>query len=71
MGGLGDSLLIYPILEILNKKGYDVTVWGNPEYFRLAEISGFCIKTVFYEPKEQYDLKIIFSKNRDFKKLPE
>ncbi|GLI52318.1 glycosyltransferase family 9 protein [Thermodesulfovibrio yellowstonii] len=68
MGGLGDSLLIYPILEILNKKGYDVTVWGNPEYFRLAEISGFCIKTVFYEPKEQYDLKIIFSKNSEILK---
>ncbi len=68
MGGLGDSLLIYPILEILNTKGYDVTVCGNPEYFRLAEISGFCLNTIFYEPKEQYDLKIIFSKNTEILK---
>ncbi|MEN2994508.1 MAG: glycosyltransferase family 9 protein [Thermodesulfovibrio sp.] len=65
MAGLGDSLLIYPILEILKRKGYEVTVWGNTEYFRLAEISGFCMKSLFYEPKEDYDLKIIFSKDTE------
>ncbi|WP_353683316.1 glycosyltransferase family 9 protein [Thermodesulfovibrio sp. 3907-1M] len=65
MGGLGDSILIYPVLEILTKKGYEVTVWGNPEYFRLAEKAGFCKKAIFYEPKEEFGLKIIFSQNRE------
>jgi len=65
MGGLGDSILVYPVLEILTKKGYEVTVWGNPEYFRLAEHAGFCRKTTFYEPKEEFALKIIFSRNRE------
>ncbi len=65
MGGLGDSLLIYPVLEILTKKGYEVTVWGNPEYFRIAEKTGFCKKATFYKPKEEFALKIIFSQNRE------
>lgn len=65
MGGLGDSILIYPVLEILTNKGYEVTVWGNPEYFRLAIESGFCKKATFYEPKEEFDLKIIFSQNKE------
>ncbi|MCX7724578.1 MAG: glycosyltransferase family 9 protein [Thermodesulfovibrio sp.] len=68
MAGLGDSLLVYPVLEILKRKGYEVTVWGNTEYFRLAEILGFCTKSVFYEPKEDYDLKIIFSKDTEILK---
>ena len=50
---------------MLTKQGYDVIVWGNPEYFKLAEIAGFCSKTTFYEPKKDFDLKIIFSKNRE------
>ncbi|MGC9045690.1 MAG: glycosyltransferase family 9 protein [Thermodesulfovibrio sp.] len=65
MAGLGDSILVYPLLEILVKKGYEVTVWGNTEYFNLAKEAGFCKKTIFYEPKEKFDLNIIFSQNRD------
>ncbi|HHW20201.1 MAG TPA: glycosyltransferase family 9 protein [Thermodesulfovibrio thiophilus] len=65
MGGLGDSLLVYPVLEILTRKGYEVTVWGNPEYFQLAEKSGFCKKSIFYEPADQFDRIIVFSKNRE------
>ncbi|WP_068860733.1 glycosyltransferase family 9 protein [Thermodesulfovibrio sp. N1] len=65
MGGLGDSILVYPVLEILKRKGYEITVWGNPEYFRLAIESGFCKKATFYEPKEEFNLKIIFSQNKE------
>lgn len=65
MGGLGDSLLIYPVLEILTKNGYEVTVWGNPEYFKMAELANFCKKAYFYEPKGSFDKIIIFSKNRE------
>lgn len=65
MGGLGDSLLVYPVLEILTNKGYELTVWGNPEYFKLAVRAGFCKRVIFYQPKEDFDLKIIFSKNRE------
>lgn len=65
MGGLGDSILVYPVLEILKKRGYEVTVWGNPEYFRLARIAGFCSDTIFYQPRQDFDLKIFFTKNRE------
>ncbi len=65
MGGLGDSLLVYPVLEILKKRGYHLTVWGNSEYFSLAKIAGFCNKVTFYEPKEHFDLRIIFSADRE------
>jgi len=66
MGGLGDSLLVYPVIEILKKKGYKVTVWGNPEYFRLAQIAGYCDTAIFYQPGENFDLKIFFTKNKEF-----
>lgn len=65
MGGLGDSLLVYPVLEILTKSGYEVTVWGNPEYFKLAVVAGFCRKALFYQPEEYFDLKIFFTRNRE------
>ncbi|WP_297209581.1 MULTISPECIES: glycosyltransferase family 9 protein [Thermodesulfovibrio] len=64
IGGLGDSILTFPVIEILNKKGYDITVWGNPEYFILCRMAGFCNKVTFYEPKEKFDFAIVFSKNR-------
>lgn len=65
MGGLGDSILTYPILEILTKKGYEITVWGNTEYFSLAKIAGYCSRVTFYEPKEKFNLRIIFSKKME------
>lgn len=65
MGGLGDSLLIYPILEIFTKRGYEITVWGNPEYFMLAKKAGLCKEATFYEPKEHFDLNIIFSSKKE------
>lgn len=69
MGGLGDSLLIYPVLEVLTKKGYEITVWGNPEYFLLAKISGICSKVTFYEPTGDFDIRIIFSGNKEIFKF--
>lgn len=69
MGGLGDSLLIYPILEVLTRKGCEITVWGNPEYFLLAKILGICSKVTFYEPNGKFDMKIIFSGSREIFKF--
>lgn len=65
IGGLGDSLLTYPVLEILSKQGWEVTVWGNPEYFELAKLAGFCQKVTFYEPKSLFDLHIFFTEKRE------
>ncbi len=69
MGGLGDSLLIYPVLEVLTKKGYEITVWGNSEYFLLAKTANLCKTVTFYEPKGNFDLKIIFSGNKEIFKF--
>lgn len=65
IGGLGDSLLTYPVLEILSKQGWEVTVWGNPEYFELAKLAGFCQRVTFYEPQLEFDLHIFFSENKE------
>lgn len=69
IGGLGDSLLIYPVLEVLKRKGYEITVWGNPEYFLLAKIVGICSKVTFYEAAGEFDMKIIFSSNKEIFKF--
>ncbi len=65
MGGLGDSLLTYPVLEVLSRKGYEITIWGYPAYFELAKALGFCHKTAIYEPDGNFDIEIIFSGNRE------
>lgn len=65
MAGLGDSLLTYPALEILSKKGCAITVWGNTEYYTLAKDAGFCERITFYEPKEKFDLAVIFSSSEE------
>lgn len=70
MGGLGDSLLTYPILEIFARRGFEVTVWGNPEYFEFAKIAGFCHRVSFYEPQATFDLCVFFSDNRDLFQRP-
>lgn len=65
MGGLGDSIFIYPILEILTKRGYEMFVWGKTDYFQFAEIAKYCKKASFYKPSWDSDFSIIFSRNRD------
>lgn len=40
-GGLGDTLLIFPILENLKKLGYKIFFLGNSDYLEIAKLCGF------------------------------
>lgn len=57
-GGLGDTLLIFPLLEILKKEGYDLAVSGNRDYIRLGLELGW-IDRIVSEPDGVFDLGII------------
>jgi len=66
-GGLGDTLLVFPVLECLTSLGYEVTAIGNCEYFEIAKHCKF-LSTCYYDcyPEvinKDYHLKIFFSKD--------
>ena len=60
-GGLGDTLLTFPILEILKRKGYHVTAVGNTDYLKIALEVGWADDVVSEIPVGNWDRKIIFS----------
>lgn len=65
-GGMGDTLLTFPVLEIYKKQGYIITVIGRKEYFKIAKYLGWI--DYIYEDlypqiiEKPYDKKIFFSK---------
>ncbi len=65
-GGLGDTLLTFPVLEYLKKEGYHITVIGRPEYFEIAKYIGWVdeIYSDFYPQvlQREYHKKVLFSK---------
>ena len=40
-GGLGDTLLTFPILEIFKRKGFYTVAVGNTDYFKIAKAVGW------------------------------
>jgi len=69
-GGLGDTLLTFPIAEIFKRKGYTVLFAGNTDYLPLGKEAGF-IDRYFSDIKmppsaglnlESYSKIILFSK---------
>ena len=65
-GALGDTLLTFPVLEVLKKEGYHITAIGNTDYFKIAKYAGWIdeMYSDFYPQilNRHYDKKIIFSK---------
>lgn len=62
-GGLGDTLSVFPIFEILKKEGYHVTASGNSDYLSLALRIGWIDRIVSEYADEDFDLKIIIGIN--------
>lgn len=60
-GGLGDTLLTFPLLEILKRKGFHVTAVGNTDYFRIAKEVGWADRILSELPKEDFDLELLIS----------
>ncbi len=57
-GGLGDTLLTFPLLELLRRKGYEVTAVGNTDYFRIALEVGWADRVLSEIPEEDFDLRL-------------
>lgn len=83
-GGLGDTLLVFPIFEILKREGFFITASGNRDYLKLALEVGWIDKIVSpvldgeVEPPENfmifhgetYDLRIIIGINGNIHPFP-
>lgn len=69
-GGLGDTLLIFPLLEILKEEGYHITVSGNRDYLRLGLEIGLIDRVVSQIPDEEYDLRFIMGINGTINPFP-
>ena len=70
-GGLGDTLLTFPILEIFKRKGYHITAVGNTDYFAIAEEVGFADRVLSEIPHEEFTKRIIISYEGHIKPFPE
>lgn len=70
-GGLGDTLLTFPILEILKRSGRSIWAVGNTDYFSLAREVGW-VKEISSElPEMEFEARILISSNGSVKPFPE
>ncbi len=69
-GGLGDTLLTFPLLEIFKRKGFHVTAVGNTDYFSLAKYAGWADRVLPEIPDEEFDKRIIISIDGDIYPFP-
>ncbi len=70
-GALGDTLLTFPLLEILKSKGYEVTAVGNTDYFSIAREAGWADVIHFEIPREKFDFVLDISIDGNIKPFPE
>ena len=70
-GGLGDTLLTFPILEIFKRKGYHVMAVGNTDYFSIAKEAGFADRVLSEIPEKEFTEEIIISYDGNIKPFPE
>ncbi len=70
-GALGDTLLVFPLLEILSKKGYEVTAVGNTDYFRIAKEVGWAKRILDFVPEDEYDVEILISVDGNVSPFPQ
>ncbi len=70
-GGLGDTLLTFPILELLKKSGRNVWAVGNTDYFAIAKEVGWVDMVSSEMPKAEFEGKILISYEGNVKPFPE
>ncbi len=70
-GGLGDTLLTFPLLEILKRRGYRVTAVGNTDYFRIALSAGWADRVLSEIPEGSFDRRVIISLDGDVSPFPQ
>jgi len=57
-GGLGDTLLTFPILQIFKRRGFFITTVGNTDYFKIAQKVGWADQILPEPPRSSFDLQI-------------
>jgi ADP-heptose:LPS heptosyltransferase len=55
-GGLGDTLLTFPLLEILKRRGFYTLAVGNTDYFAIAKEVGWADEVRSEMPADEFDL---------------
>lgn len=60
-GGLGDTLLTFPVLELLKKSGKSIWAVGNIDYFSIAKEVGWVDFMSSEVPEEEFEEKVIIS----------
>ena len=65
-GGLGDTILTFPVLEALKRQGFYIVAVGNSDYFAIAKYAGFideCYSEAHLRTlQKNFSQKVIFSK---------
>ncbi|RLJ70496.1 ADP-heptose:LPS heptosyltransferase [Hydrogenivirga caldilitoris] len=69
-GGLGDTLLTFPLLEILKSKGFYTTAVGNTDYFKIAREVGWADRVLSEKPNEDFDLVLEISSEGNLPTFP-
>jgi len=70
-GGLGDTLLTFPILEILKKIGKRIWAVGNTDYFAIAKAVGWVDFVSSEVPEKEFEERIIIAHDGNVKPFPE
>ena len=70
-GGLGDTLLTFPVLENLKKMGKYIVVVGNTDYLEIAKSVGWADEVTSEIPNDWNDEKLFISVDGHIKPFPE
>ncbi len=70
-GGLGDTLLTFPVLELLKGSGKSLWVVGNTDYFTIAKEVGWADRVSSEIPEIEFEGKILIAFDGNVKPFPE
>lgn len=70
-GGLGDTLLTFPVLEVLKKMGERIFAVGNTDYLKIAKEVGWIDEMHYEIPERSFSKVIKVSVDGNVKPFPE
>lgn len=70
-GGLGDTLLTFPLLELLKKSGKKIWAVGNTDYLVIAREVGWVDSISSEIPEVEFQEKVVISYEGNIKPFPE
>lgn len=69
-GGLGDTLLTFPLLELLKRSGKRVWAVGNTDYYLIAKEVGWADAVSSEVPQQEFERKVFISFGGDIDPFP-